>query len=84
MLINSEYEFLLEEGIKLDNTLKKNNAAMEDIQKKIQNLEMEHSSCSEELMQHVNECEFSTKQKGQLKKELEVATDCIKKQEENT
>ena len=46
---------------------------MQNVQKKIQNLEMEHSNCSEALRRQISDLEFSAKREAQLKKELEVS-----------
>lgn len=45
---------------------------MQNVRKKIQNLEMEHSNCSEALRRQAGDLEFSGKREAQLKKELEV------------
>uniref|UniRef100_A0ABM5FS14 Coiled-coil domain-containing protein 171 isoform X9 n=1 Tax=Pogona vitticeps TaxID=103695 RepID=A0ABM5FS14_9SAUR len=69
----NELQFLLQES----------DSAMQNVQKKIQNLEMEHSNCSEALRRQISDLEFSAKREAQLKKELEAATARIKKLEEN-
>ncbi|XP_062985307.1 coiled-coil domain-containing protein 171 isoform X1 [Elgaria multicarinata webbii] len=80
---NNEYELLLKERTKLDNILKESNNAMQNAHKKMQDVELEHSSCSEVLRRQANELEFSGEREARLKKELEVATAKIKKLEEN-
>uniref|UniRef100_A0A8D0BJB0 Coiled-coil domain containing 171 n=1 Tax=Salvator merianae TaxID=96440 RepID=A0A8D0BJB0_SALMN len=80
---NSEYELLLKEKTKLDNLLKERNNAMQNVHKKMQNLELEHGSCSDLLRRQASELEFSAEREARLKKELEMATARIKKLEEN-
>ncbi|XP_053157808.1 coiled-coil domain-containing protein 171 isoform X2 [Hemicordylus capensis] len=80
---NSEYELLLKERTKLDNILKESNSAMQNAHKKIQDLEREHSSCSEVLRRQANEFEYNAEKEARLKKELEIAAARVKKLEEN-
>ncbi|XP_067320475.1 coiled-coil domain-containing protein 171 isoform X2 [Anolis sagrei] len=80
---NSEYETILKERTKLDNILKESNNAMQNVHKKMQDLELEHSSCSDTLRRQTSELQFAAEREVRLKKELEVATARIKKLEEN-
>ncbi|XP_061486307.1 coiled-coil domain-containing protein 171 isoform X3 [Rhineura floridana] len=69
----SELQFLLQES----------NSAVKNVHKKMQELELEHSSCAEALRRQASELEFSAEREARLKKELEVATVRVKKLEEN-
>ncbi|XP_066468681.1 coiled-coil domain-containing protein 171 [Tiliqua scincoides] len=80
---NSEYELLLKEKLKLDNTLKESDSAVQTIHMKLQDLEAEHSSCSDMLRRQANELEFSAEREARLKKDLDVAAVRVKKLEEN-
>nr|XP_034996597.1 coiled-coil domain-containing protein 171 isoform X3 [Zootoca vivipara] len=80
---NSEYESLLKERAKLDSILKDSNSAMQSLHQKMQDMELQHSSCAEGLRQQASELDFSAEREARLKKELEAATMRIKKLEEN-
>ncbi|KAH0628334.1 hypothetical protein JD844_009337 [Phrynosoma platyrhinos] len=69
----NELQFLLQES----------NSAMQNVHKKMQDLELEHSSCSDVLRRQASELQFNAEREARLKKELEVATVRIKKLEEN-
>ncbi|KAM6034401.1 LOW QUALITY PROTEIN: coiled-coil domain-containing protein 171 [Chlamydotis macqueenii] len=80
---NSEYELLLKERTKLENVLQEQNNALQNICKKMKDVEAEHNSCTELLRRQANELEHSAEREERLKKELEAATVRIKKLEEN-
>ncbi|XP_060618399.2 coiled-coil domain-containing protein 171 isoform X3 [Anolis sagrei] len=63
--------------------LQESNNAMQNVHKKMQDLELEHSSCSDTLRRQTSELQFAAEREVRLKKELEVATARIKKLEEN-
>ncbi|XP_061230651.1 coiled-coil domain-containing protein 171-like isoform X1 [Neopsephotus bourkii] len=79
----NEYELLLKERAKLESFLEGQNDALQNICKKMKDMEMEHSGCTELLRHQVNQIEHSAEREEQLKKELEAATVRIKKLEEN-
>ncbi|XP_009326341.1 PREDICTED: coiled-coil domain-containing protein 171 [Pygoscelis adeliae] len=80
---NSEYELLLKERIKLESVLQEQNNALQNIHKKMKDVEVEHNGCTELLRCQANELEYSAEREERLKKELEAATVRIKKLEEN-
>ncbi|XP_076218249.1 coiled-coil domain-containing protein 171 isoform X3 [Aptenodytes patagonicus] len=80
---NSEYELLLKERIKLESVLQEQNNALQNIRKKMKDVEVEHNGCTELLRCQANELEYSAEREERLKKELEAATVRIKKLEEN-
>ncbi|NXE21473.1 CC171 protein, partial [Ardeotis kori] len=59
------------------------NNALQNIRKKMKDVEVEHNSCTELLRRQANELEYSAEREERLKKELEAATVRIKKLEEN-
>ncbi|NXG50340.1 CC171 protein, partial [Psilopogon haemacephalus] len=59
------------------------NNALQNICKKMKDMEVEHSRCNELMRHQANEIQFGAERESQLKKELEVATVRIKKLEEN-
>ncbi|XP_016846452.2 coiled-coil domain-containing protein 171 isoform X7 [Anolis carolinensis] len=69
----NEFQLLLQES----------NSAMQNVHKKMKELELEHSSCSDTLRRQTSELQFIAEREARLKKELEVATARIKKLEEN-
>nr|XP_008101379.1 PREDICTED: coiled-coil domain-containing protein 171 isoform X4 [Anolis carolinensis] len=69
----NEFQLLLQES----------NSAMQNVHKKMKELELEHSSCSDTLRRQTSELQFTAEREARLKKELEVATARIKKLEEN-
>ncbi|XP_030910148.1 coiled-coil domain-containing protein 171 isoform X4 [Melopsittacus undulatus] len=79
----NEYELLLKERIKLESFLQDQNNALQNIGKKMKDLEMKHSGCTEMLRRQASQLEYSTEREERLKKELEAATVRIKKLEEN-
>uniref|UniRef100_A0A8D0GWL0 Coiled-coil domain-containing protein 171 n=1 Tax=Sphenodon punctatus TaxID=8508 RepID=A0A8D0GWL0_SPHPU len=69
----SELQFLLQER----------NNALQNMHKKMQDLELEHNSCSEIRRRQSNELDYSAEREERLKKEFEVTTKRVKKLEEN-
>ncbi|KAF1546058.1 hypothetical protein FQV10_0014137, partial [Eudyptes schlegeli] len=59
------------------------NNALQNIRKKMKDVEAEHNGCTELLRCQANELEYSAEREERLKKELEAATVRIKKLEEN-
>lgn len=78
-----EYELLLKERTKLESFLQEQNNALQNIRKKMKDVEVEHNGCTELLRRQANQLEYSAEQEERLKKELETATVRIKKLEEN-
>uniref|UniRef100_A0A803YS85 Coiled-coil domain containing 171 n=1 Tax=Meleagris gallopavo TaxID=9103 RepID=A0A803YS85_MELGA len=78
-----EYELLLKERSELESVLQKQNSALQNLSKKMKDMELEHRDCSEMLTRHVHKLEHSAEQEELLKKELEAATDKIKQLEES-
>uniref|UniRef100_A0A8C0FF65 Coiled-coil domain containing 171 n=1 Tax=Bubo bubo TaxID=30461 RepID=A0A8C0FF65_BUBBB len=80
---NSEYELLLKERTKLGSVLQEQNNVLQNIRKKMKDMEVEHNGCTELLRRQANDLECSAEREERLKKELEAATMRIKKLEEN-
>uniref|UniRef100_A0A669QQI6 Coiled-coil domain containing 171 n=1 Tax=Phasianus colchicus TaxID=9054 RepID=A0A669QQI6_PHACC len=78
-----EYELLLKERSELESVLQKQNSVLQNLSKKMKDMELEHRDCSEMLTRHVHKLEHSAEQEEQLKKELEAATGRIKQLEES-
>uniref|UniRef100_A0A8V0YNV9 Coiled-coil domain containing 171 n=1 Tax=Gallus gallus TaxID=9031 RepID=A0A8V0YNV9_CHICK len=78
-----EYELLLKERGELESILQKQNSALQNLSKKMKDMELEHRDCSDLLTRQVHKLEYSAEQEERLKKELEAATDRIKQLEEN-
>ncbi|CAM4558829.1 unnamed protein product [Lepidochelys olivacea] len=68
-----EFQFMLQER----------NNALQNMHKKIQDLELEHNNCTDILRRQASELEYSTEREERLKKDLEAATVRVKKLEEN-
>ncbi|KAM6289404.1 LOW QUALITY PROTEIN: coiled-coil domain-containing protein 171 [Aegotheles albertisi] len=79
----SEYESLLKEKIKLESVLQEQNNALQNINRKMKNMEVEHNGCAELLRRQADELECTAEREERLKKEVETATLRIKKLEEN-
>ncbi|KAM9507909.1 coiled-coil domain-containing protein 171 [Guaruba guarouba] len=79
----NEYELLLKERAKLESFLQEQNNALQNIRKKMKDVEAEHSGCAELLRRQANQLEYTAEREERLKKELEAATVRIKKLEEN-
>ncbi|XP_035751485.1 coiled-coil domain-containing protein 171 isoform X5 [Egretta garzetta] len=80
---SSEYELLLQERNKLESVLQEQNNALQNMCKKMKDVEVEHNGCTELLRRQATELEYSAEREERLKKELEAATVRIKKLEEN-
>ncbi|XP_015704518.1 coiled-coil domain-containing protein 171 isoform X5 [Coturnix japonica] len=78
-----EYELLLKERGELESVLQKQNSALQNLSKKMKDMELEHCDCCELLTRQVHKLEYSAEQEERLKKELEAATDRIKQLEES-
>ncbi|NXL46456.1 CC171 protein, partial [Podilymbus podiceps] len=65
-----------------DSSAEQNNA-LQNIHKKMKDVELEHNGCTELLRRQANELQYSVEREERLKKELEAATVRIKKLEEN-
>ncbi|XP_019410665.1 PREDICTED: coiled-coil domain-containing protein 171 isoform X5 [Crocodylus porosus] len=63
--------------------LQEQNNALQNMCKKIKDLELEHNDCPEILRRQASELEYSAEREEKLKKELEAATVRIKMLEEN-
>ncbi|KGL98472.1 Coiled-coil domain-containing protein 171, partial [Charadrius vociferus] len=63
--------------------LQEQNNALQNIRKKMKDVEVEHNGCTELLRRQANELAYSAEREERLKKELEAATVRIKKLEEN-
>ncbi|NXK03816.1 CC171 protein, partial [Herpetotheres cachinnans] len=61
----------------------KQNNALQNLHKKMKEVEVEHNGCTELLRRQANELEYSVEREERLKKELEAATVRIKKLQEN-
>ncbi|KAF1474967.1 hypothetical protein FQV18_0001659, partial [Eudyptula minor novaehollandiae] len=68
---------------KLFSQIEEQNNALQNIRKKMKDVEVEHNGCTELLRCQANELEYSAEREERLKKELETATVRIKKLEEN-
>ncbi|KAM7166078.1 coiled-coil domain-containing protein 171 isoform 3-T4 [Macrochelys suwanniensis] len=68
-----EFKFMLQER----------NNAVQNMHKKIQDLELEHNDCTDILRRQASELEYSIEREERLKKDLETATVRVKKLEEN-
>ncbi|XP_021235876.1 coiled-coil domain-containing protein 171 isoform X4 [Numida meleagris] len=78
-----EYELVLKERSELESVLQKQNSALQNLCKKMKDMELEHHDCSELLTHQVHELECRAEQEERLKKDLEAARDRIKQLEEN-
>ncbi|XP_071436478.1 coiled-coil domain-containing protein 171 isoform X2 [Pithys albifrons albifrons] len=82
-IYNSEYVFLLKERNEVERILLELNNELQNIHKKLRDVEVEHSGCCEVLRCQANELKCSTEREKQLKKALEVASVRTKKLEES-
>uniref|UniRef100_A0A670ZIT0 Coiled-coil domain containing 171 n=1 Tax=Pseudonaja textilis TaxID=8673 RepID=A0A670ZIT0_PSETE len=80
---HAEYETLLKERMRLDEILKESTSTLQNVRKKVQELEREHSGCSEALRRQASELQFGAERETRLRKELELAMARVKKLEEN-
>ncbi|XP_029140704.1 coiled-coil domain-containing protein 171 [Protobothrops mucrosquamatus] len=69
----SELQFLLQEST----------STVQNVHKKVQELEREHCGCSEALKRQASELQFGVEREARLRKELELAMARVKKLEEN-
>ncbi|XP_058027412.1 coiled-coil domain-containing protein 171 isoform X8 [Ahaetulla prasina] len=69
----NELQFLLQEST----------STVQNVHKKIQELEREHNGCSEALRRQASELQFAAERETRLRKELELAMVRVKKLEEN-
>uniref|UniRef100_A0A8C5RW40 Uncharacterized protein n=1 Tax=Laticauda laticaudata TaxID=8630 RepID=A0A8C5RW40_LATLA len=69
----NELQFLLQEST----------STVQNVHKKVQELEREHSGCSEALRRQASELQFGAERETRLRKELELAMARVKKLEEN-
>ncbi|XP_065512455.1 coiled-coil domain-containing protein 171 isoform X3 [Caloenas nicobarica] len=68
----SEYELLLKERTKLESVLQEQNNALQNMHKKMKDVEVEHNGCAELLRCQASELEYSAEREERLKKELEA------------
>uniref|UniRef100_A0A8C6ZAX3 Coiled-coil domain containing 171 n=1 Tax=Nothoprocta perdicaria TaxID=30464 RepID=A0A8C6ZAX3_NOTPE len=80
---NNEYELLLKERLRLESVLQEQNNTLQNMHKKMKDMELEHNGCSELLRRQASELEYCSEREERLKKEIETATIRIKKLEEN-
>ncbi|XP_025021984.1 coiled-coil domain-containing protein 171 [Python bivittatus] len=79
----SQAELWKSERNELQFLLQESTSTVQNVHKKVQELELEHSGCSEALRRQASELEFGAERETRLKKELELAMARIKKLEEN-
>lgn len=82
-IYNNEYVFLLKERNEVETIVLELNNELQNIRKKLRDVEVEHSGCNEVLRCQANELKCSTEREKRLKKELEAAAVRTKKLEEN-
>ncbi|XP_075267056.1 coiled-coil domain-containing protein 171 isoform X6 [Opisthocomus hoazin] len=80
---SSEYELLLKERTKLESVLQEQSNALQNIRKKMKDMEVEHNGYSDLVRRQANELQYSAEREEQFKKELEAAAVRIRKLEEN-
>ncbi|XP_017693412.1 PREDICTED: coiled-coil domain-containing protein 171 isoform X3 [Lepidothrix coronata] len=71
-IYNNEYIFLLKERNEVERILLELNNELQNIRKKLRDVEVEHSGCSEVLRCQARELKCSTEREKQLKKQLEA------------
>ncbi|XP_010000237.1 PREDICTED: coiled-coil domain-containing protein 171 [Chaetura pelagica] len=81
--LKSENELLLKERTNLASVLQEQNNTLQNLCKKMKEVEVEHTGCAELLRRQATELECSAEREQRLKQELEAATVRIKKLEEN-
>ncbi|XP_059692812.1 coiled-coil domain-containing protein 171 isoform X4 [Haemorhous mexicanus] len=82
-IYNNEYVFLLKERNEVETILLELNNELQNMRKKLRDVEVEHSGCSEMLRCQANELKCSTQREKRLLKELEAAAVRTKKLEED-
>ncbi|XP_063035664.1 coiled-coil domain-containing protein 171 isoform X6 [Melospiza melodia melodia] len=82
-IYNNEYVFLLKERNEVETILLELNNELQNIRKKLKDVEVEHSGCNEVLRCQANELKCSTEREKRLLKELEAAAVKAKKLEED-
>ncbi|XP_017925999.1 coiled-coil domain-containing protein 171 [Manacus vitellinus] len=82
-IYNNEYIFLLKERNEVERILLELNNELQNIRKKLRDVEVEHSGCREVLRCQARELKCSTEREKQLKKELEAAAVRTKELEES-
>nr|XP_033776299.1 coiled-coil domain-containing protein 171 isoform X2 [Geotrypetes seraphini] len=80
---NIESELLMAEKHKLETILKDQDRKLQDVHRKIQEMETIRNTQMETLGHQANELEYSHEREDRLKQELETITDRMKKLEEN-
>ncbi|XP_075267057.1 coiled-coil domain-containing protein 171 isoform X7 [Opisthocomus hoazin] len=69
---SSEYELLLKERTKLESVLQEQSNALQNIRKKMKDMEVEHNGYSDLVRRQANELQYSAEREEQFKKELEA------------
>ncbi|XP_041868630.1 coiled-coil domain-containing protein 171 isoform X5 [Corvus kubaryi] len=82
-IYNNEYVFLLKERNQVETILLELNNELQNMRKKLRDVEVEHSGCNEVLRSQANELKCSTEREKRLRKELEAAAVRTKKLEES-
>uniref|UniRef100_A0A8D2MY42 Coiled-coil domain containing 171 n=1 Tax=Zonotrichia albicollis TaxID=44394 RepID=A0A8D2MY42_ZONAL len=82
-IYNNEYVFLLKERNEVETILLELNNELQNIRKKLKDVEVEHSGCNEVLRCQANELKCSSEREKRLLKELEAAAVKAKKLEED-
>ncbi|XP_077028237.1 coiled-coil domain-containing protein 171 isoform X2 [Agelaius phoeniceus] len=82
-IYNNEYVFLLKERNEVETILLELNNELQNMRKKLKDVEEEHSGCNEMLRCQANELKCSTEREKRLLKELEAAAVKAKKLEED-
>ncbi|XP_050842463.1 coiled-coil domain-containing protein 171 isoform X2 [Serinus canaria] len=82
-IYNNEYVFLLKERNEVETILLELNNELQNMRKKLRDVEVEHSGCNEMLRCQANDLKCSTEREKRLLKELEAAAVRTKKLEED-
>ncbi|XP_010391277.2 coiled-coil domain-containing protein 171 isoform X1 [Corvus cornix cornix] len=82
-IYNNEYVFLLKERNQVETILLELNNELQNVRKKLRDVEVEHSGWNEVLRSQANELKCSTEREKRLRKELEAAAVRTKKLEES-
>ncbi|XP_030825307.1 coiled-coil domain-containing protein 171 [Camarhynchus parvulus] len=81
-IYNNEYVFLLKERNEVETILLELNNELQNMRKKLRDVEVEHSGCNEVLRCQANELKCSTEREKRLLKELEIIQLRIRELEE--